>query len=328
MTTFVKLKSYFWGQMEKKTYEISIRDLRKFFPDNSGEDLPDDFFIAVVRYADSAKIFQIISHPCRLDGFMAIFCIKGRLEVEINLKKYSISDNSVIINIPGNIARVEKADYNPSEDLNAVIVAASREFLSDSKMDYVHMFNESMALLDNPCFVITDDELGIFKKYFELSSALMNSDSQNKKQSLNGLVSSCLNYAGAIWSKKISEAQNPHAGKEKSMRSKIILEQFLKLVTEFHNSQRGMSFYAEKLYLTPKYLSKIIKEASGRTGPEWIDSFVIMEAKNMLRYSDMPIKEVVFELHFPNSSVFYKFFKLHTGQTPSEYRKLSAQNAR
>ena len=112
------------------------------------------------------------------------------------------------------------------------------------------------------------------------------------------------------------------------MRSKIILEQFLKLVTEFHNSQRGMSFYAEKLYLTPKYLSKIIKEASGRTGPEWIDSFVIMEAKNMLRYSDMPIKEVVFELHFPNSSVFYKFFKLHTGQTPSEYRKLSAQNAR
>ncbi|MBQ2151347.1 MAG: AraC family transcriptional regulator, partial [Bacteroidales bacterium] len=77
---------------------------------------------------------------------------------------------------------------------------------------------------------------------------------------------------------------------------------------------------ADKLCLTPKYLSKLVRSVSGRSGPEWIDSFVLVEAKNMLKYSEMSIKEIVYRLNFPSSSVFYKFFKSHTGQTPSEYR--------
>ena len=81
-----------------------------------------------------------------------------------------------------------------------------------------------------------------------------------------------------------------------------------------------MAFYASHLGLTPKYLSKLIKQVSGWSAPDWIDSFVILEAKNMLKYTDDSIKEIVFKLHFPNPSVFYKFFKAHTGMTPSEYR--------
>ncbi len=65
----------------------------------------------------------------------------------------------------------------------------------------------------------------------------------------------------------------------------------------------------------------MVKQASGRSGPEWIDAFVILEAKNLLKYTDKPVKEIVWQLNFPNPSVFNKFFKLHTGQTPSEYRK-------
>jgi AraC-like DNA-binding protein len=83
-----------------------------------------------------------------------------------------------------------------------------------------------------------------------------------------------------------------------------------------------MAFYATNLGLTPKYLSKLIKQASGRSAPEWIDSFVILEAKNMLKYTDNSIKEIVYKLHFPNPSVFYKFFKAHTGMTPSQYRNM------
>ena len=86
-----------------------------------------------------------------------------------------------------------------------------------------------------------------------------------------------------------------------------------------------MQFYADKLHLTPKYLSKIIKEASGRSGPDWIDEYVILEAKNLLRYSKMTIKEIVFALNFPNASVFHKYFKAHTGLTPTDYRRARHQ---
>ncbi len=81
-----------------------------------------------------------------------------------------------------------------------------------------------------------------------------------------------------------------------------------------------VGFYADKLCLTPKYLSKLIRNATGRSAPEWIDAYVILEAKNMLKYSNATIKEIVFRLNFPNQSVFYKFFKARTGMTPTEYR--------
>ena len=102
---------------------------------------------------------------------------------------------------------------------------------------------------------------------------------------------------------------------------KDLFNRFLQLLALQEQKRQQVSFYADKLNLTPKYLSKIIKEASGRSGPEWIDDFVILEAKNLLRYSNMSIKEVVFALNFPNPSVFHKYFKAHTGQTPTEYRK-------
>ena len=81
-----------------------------------------------------------------------------------------------------------------------------------------------------------------------------------------------------------------------------------------------MAFYADKLCLSPKYLSKLIKEVSGKCAPEWIDAYVMLEAKQLLRYSDMAIKEIVYRLHFPNQTVFYKYFKAHSGMTPTEYR--------
>ena len=242
------------------------------------------------------------------------------MKAEINLKTYDIHDNSVIINLPGNISRIYSLDEDQVNKLHFVVVAVSSEFLSSSRMDYVRMFNESIAVLDNPCFEMSKEERAIFSKYFELVDALIGSRQKNTMQVLRGIVSSCLAYAGSIWQEKLLAAERPRPRGEQTIRAKLVLEEFLKLVAEYHDRERGMAFYADKLCLTPKYLSKIIKNASGKSGPEWIDSFVILEAKNMLKYSDMPIKEIVYKLHFPNSSVFYKFFKSHTGMTPSEYR--------
>ena len=100
----------------------------------------------------------------------------------------------------------------------------------------------------------------------------------------------------------------------------MLADQFLKLVSQYHTEYRNVGFYADKLCLTPKYLSRVIKSVTGRSAPEWIDAYVILEAKNLLKYSGLAIKEIVYRLNFPNQSVFYKFFKARTGMTPSEYR--------
>jgi len=301
--------------------EISIGDLRKVLPSKTGDDLSDDFLIAEARYSDVENVLSILEHPCRLKGFMGLFCLKGKLEVEINLNSYEIGENSVLFNVPGNIWRVYSVDKSQLKDMHFVLVVASHEFLSSSKMDYVRLFDESISLLDNPCFVMNEDERAIFLKYLDLAFSITDQSNPNIKHSLRGIISSCLYYAGAVWQEKIRNAKKSDTGSNLSLRSKLLLEQFLKLVAQYHDQERGMAFYADKMCLTPKYLSKLIRNVSGKSGPEWIDSFVILEAKNLLKYSDIPIKEIVYKLHFPNSSVFYKFFKSHTGMTPSEYRR-------
>ena len=116
------------------------------------------------------------------------------------------------------------------------------------------------------------------------------------------------------------EEENEEEEAVQTNRSKAIFDQFIKLVSQNYIRHRNVGFYADKLCLTPKYLSKLIKDTSGRSAPEWIDSYVVLEAKNLLKYSNAAIKEIVYTLNFPNQSVFYKFFKARTGMTPSEYR--------
>lgn len=82
-----------------------------------------------------------------------------------------------------------------------------------------------------------------------------------------------------------------------------------------------VSFYAEKLFISPKYLSLIIKESIGRSAAEVIDEYVILEAKNLLRFSGKNIQQVAYELNFPNQSSFGKYFKHLTGMSPSEFQR-------
>ena len=109
-----------------------------------------------------------------------------------------------------------------------------------------------------------------------------------------------------------------------SSRAKEVFDRFLRLLTDYCSRERSVGFYADKLCMTPKYLSRLVREASGRGAPEWIDTYVILEARNYLKYSDLSIKQIVAQLHFPDQPTFTKYFKAHTGRTPAQFRKESA----
>ena len=89
---------------------------------------------------------------------------------------------------------------------------------------------------------------------------------------------------------------------------------------EYHKAERAISFYAEKMFISPKYLSLIIKESTGKSAGEWIDQYVIQEAKNMLRYSGKNVQQISYELNFPNQSSFGKYFKNLTGMSPTAFQ--------
>ena len=303
----------------ERYHEVNIRELKHLSQGSIVNDnLSDDLFSAEMHYESK---MDIIEYPCRFHGYMAFFCIKGEFEVEINLKKFTIRKDSMFIYTPGNIVRVTNIDPREKESVHFVVVAISEDLMSSTRFDFSKLYNESLRLLESPCVVINENERGLYRKYFDLIQEVSKMRIPNMRESVTALISSIFYLMGAMWTDRLTAAKK-NGGDEMSTRSKIVLEDFLLLVRDYHTKERSLSFYADKLYLTPKYLSKLIKSVSGKSAHEWIDSFVILEAKNLLKYSDMSIKSIVYELNFPNQTTFYRFFKTKTGMTPSEYRKM------
>ncbi len=307
--------------MDEALQTISISRLYSLLPNLESQAIGDDFFLYDTALRDkeilTRDIMDIIRYPLRFDGYVALFCVSGSINVDINLKSFELKPNSFLINIPGNILRVESRKED-IEDGHFILVGLSRSFMESVHFDFNRMFSEAMSLFDNPCFSLDEGQFSVAKDFFVLARRIMAPDMRNRKEAIGALLSSLFYVMGGYWSDILSEARQK--GGIPSVRAKVLFDQFISLVTEYHTSERGMAFYADKLCLTPKYLSKLVKQVSGRSAPEWIDSFVVLEAKNMLKYSDIPIKEIVYRLHFPSQSVFYKFFKTHTGMTPSDYR--------
>jgi len=284
--------------------------------------LGDEFIIGEAQGASALsdnRILDILRYPIRFDGYILFFLKKGHYHIDFNLKTYEVHEGSLLVTVPGNIIRVGQVDKDRLSDIELAYVVLSRQFISGLQLDFNKVFQDSVQVLENPCIVLNEEQLALAESYFLLARQVVQSSLSNKRNIIGGLLSSLSYMTEDIWTGQLSEKGKPLVNS--SARASLTYDRFMKLVTEHHSQERGMQFYADKLCLTPKYLSKIVKEASGRSGPEWIDAFVILEAKNLLRYSDESIKEIAYKLNFPSASVFNKFFKANTGLVPSDYRR-------
>ena len=104
-------------------------------------------------------------------------------------------------------------------------------------------------------------------------------------------------------------------------RCEVLFNEFMSLLQQHNKRERNVSFYAKQMNITPKYLSSVVKEVSGKTAARWIDESVILEAKALLKYSGMSIQEISYHLNFSTQSFFGKYFKQHTGTSPSRYKR-------
>ena len=301
---------------------INIRRILTLAPVISEYALGSDFILGEVNGRQMEKsqvILDMLKYPLRFDGYIIIYLRKGHFKLDLNLGTYDITENTFLFIVPGNIVKLSRYSEEEIGDVDLIFSLFSRDFMGGIRLDFNKIYQDSIRVLKNPCIHLREDDKTLADDYFTIAKKVISSGRDNKREILSSLFASFSYFAIGIWTRKM--ALHREEDTRSSARVNQVFERFIALVTEYHSSQRGVGFYADKLCLTPKYLSKLVKQASGRSAPDWIDSFVILEAKNMLKYSERTIKEVVFALHFPNQSVFYKFFKAHTGLTPSQYRK-------
>ena len=100
-----------------------------------------------------------------------------------------------------------------------------------------------------------------------------------------------------------------------------VCEKFINLAAKHFKEHRDIGFYADKLCMTNKYLSSLLKQETGMTALEWIERYVVLYAKSCLSSTTMTVQEISDELDFPSQSVFGKYFKRVEGMSPKAYRQ-------
>ncbi len=298
--------------MGVQLYNITIDQFKEIFADAPGVGMDDNFHIMEVSLTNSHKP---LASPCRFDCFMVIYCMEGHIRLDMNLQEYELNKGMLFLSHPGNIIRINEMMDSDNSDFRYLCVMMSRSFVNNLMLDVNRILTGTQAFVDNPTISLDDDQKLILRDHMTLMMDLVKFGSSFKLEAIRSILSSAVYYLSGVWKSKEVSAQE-----KSTTRSKALADHFIKLVSEYYSQYRNVGFYADKLCMTPKYLSRVIREVTGRSAPEWIDSYVILEAKNLLKYSGLPIKEVVFKLNFPNQSVLYKFFKARTGMTPSEYR--------
>ena len=238
--------------------------------------------------------------------------------VDVNLNRCELTENSMMMNGSDTIIELKEVDWNT---IDAYILFVSPEFMRNTNIDpnVISSVPMPQSIHKSPVMKISQDESRLMQKYFDLVHLNTTGNVDDLYvRSISRCLISALCYQVIQFATKRLKQEEPQRPRT---RRTTYVNDFIQLVHHHHLKERSVSFYASKLFISPKYLSLIIKEATGRSAAEWIDEFVILEAKNMLRFSGKNIQQVAYELNFPNQSSFGKYFKHLTGMSPSEYQR-------
>lgn len=250
-------------------------------------------------------------YPHIVEGIAFAICVKGTARAKINLREYYIEANSIIIVLPNYILEI----LEQSDDLLIEFLFFSFDFISDLKLiteiDLAEKIGQKIYLKisDEETKNLLEFHAFIVKQYKKTNHLYREVIAKNL---LHTLIYEVLQL---YYDKKIGNGNETLTRKEKH------LQHFIELLFKHHMQERSIAFYASKMFITPKYLSHIISEASGRHIQQWIDEMVIMAAKALLKSSSMTVSQISEEMNFANPSFFGSYFRKRTGMTPVQYRE-------
>lgn len=254
--------------------------------------------------------------PCRIDAMIISICTEGESTIVSSLHEYHLTKGSMFVCGPKNILQVKSASNFRSD-----ILVVSPDLLRETHFNIKNMMPLFFEFSGHPCLPLPESDI---RALHTLIAQIENevhvpTETDFTVEIISGLTAACISKIGDILSRYL--AQHPQPENTTYSRADEYFKQFMRLLGESYKEERSVSFYARRMCITPKYLTTLIKQLSGKSVSEWIDDFVILEAKTLLKYSHMSIQEVAYYLHFPNQSFFGSYFKRKTGLSPSQYKQ-------
>lgn len=267
--------------------------------------------------ASSDSQMQVFRFPCRIDAFIIGVGTEGETSVSFNLHEFRLKKDSMFIFTPKNILQVNSQQY-----FKADVIAISPDFMRCINIDIKNMMPLFLKFVENPTLALTPEESRSMRGMIaQIERETRGPETHFSFDIVSGLIATTIYKVGDIMYHYLAE--HPEGQNNSHNRAEEYFKQFTHLLGEHFREERSVGFYARQLCITPKYLTTLIKRISGQSVSEWIDNYVILEAKTLLKYSTMSIQEIAYYLNFPNQSFFGSYFKRNTGMSPSQYK---AQN--
>lgn len=275
-------------------------------PNKVSEILAQDFFL---MEKVPAIMVRSVKNPVKLSAFTSIFITHGECEVDINLIHRKIKAPAIVNVAADQIVMPSKV----SDDFEASFTVFSKR-MADSITTTIKDLSIFSLTGSHSVISISEEDIPVFKRYYaELHRLLKNPGERYFYQSV-------LFTTVAFFFTSVVKYYEAFSLSLRESTQNRITDQFIRLVQKNFRRERFLDFYAEQLDITPKHLSRTVKMQTGLSAVEWINKHIILEAKVMLRSSNLNIQQISDALHFPSQSFFGKYFKKATGVSPKEYR--------
>ncbi|WP_321480557.1 helix-turn-helix domain-containing protein [uncultured Bacteroides sp.] len=253
-----------------------------------------------------ADDLDIVGHPVIVNSVICAICIRGKANIRINFQAYTLIPGSFVLLAPDTMFICEEGDY--SEDFLANYMTFSFDYVKEISIGHI-----IYDIRNIPFFQLESNEYeDIMNVYRYLKLRYEDVNHPYRKEVIKFSLLSAIYDFSAIYDKYTlilnEREEDSHVTK------------FIDLLFRNYKYHRRCEFYAKELYVTPKYLSKIMKDETGSTVQDWIFKLILFESKSLLKSTKMTVAQIAEYFNYPDSTSFGKFFKKHENMTPLEYR--------
>ena len=262
-----------------------------------------------IELLESGSILKGLRFPHKIKKVTQIVITAGQLSCLVDFRMWSLKAPAVALFLPGQVVESIELD----EDFAGFGMVMNQEFTDSLNLPV--SLQERLFIKDTQFYSVSEEVLDALSSVYRQVSSLMNQpDNPYREEIIRHLFSAHYYGLGYYMHGLQSQPSTMTSQQEKC-------ERFMSLVAENFKTQRDIAFYADKLCVTSKYLSTMLKQETGMTALDWIEKHVVLYAKSCLSSTSMTIQEISDDLNFPSQSVFGKYFKRVEGMSPKAYRQ-------
>lgn len=257
-----------------------------------------------------AAIVRLATEPMKFAATAFILLRTGNATVDINLRKHHIQAPAFLKISANSYLHIREV----SDDIDAATAVASHDFVDQLQILFRNKFWLHNVYENSVLSLASETAETFFKFYDDMFHLYEDSENPDRDAAILHFIASFFFANGYRFSSRL-KLDSPDT------TSKSLTEKFLSLAQKYFATQHQLAFYASQLSISPKHLSRSVKKFTGFSASQWIERYILLEAKVMLKSSNLNVSQISDQLNFTTPSAFGKFFRKNTGMSPLNFRK-------